>query len=66
MSDNQQKEKVKICHDGIVARTDRAICVSIEGEDVWFPYSQVHEVCHDPIDLHLYVTPWIAEQKGLK
>lgn len=62
---NRQAEKFKVCHDGIAAQTDEAICVEIDEEQIWFPLSQVHEICHDPIDMHLIVTAWIAKKKGL-
>lgn len=53
------------------AKTEKAILVEVDGEDIWFPLSQVH----DDSELHgesevgedgdLVVTEWIAKQKNL-
>lgn len=55
---------------GLIQReTDAAILLELEdGEDVWFPLSQVDEIHHrghyDELD-RLVVSKWIARQKGL-
>lgn len=48
--------------------SDKAILVSIEGEEVWIPQSQIHddsEVYGKGHTGTLIVSRWIAEQKGL-
>lgn len=62
---NKQAEQVRIDVEEIKRETDAAILVLYNDEDVWIPLSQVHSIHRDPDRLHLYVTPWIAKQKGL-
>ena len=52
----------------LVAATDKAIKVDIDGEQHWFPRSQVEIVeGGDEIDddIIIDVPAWLAEQKGL-
>lgn len=51
-----------------IGATPKALCVEIEGRDVWIPQgqitddSEVYEIGHRG---KLVITRWIAEQKGL-
>lgn len=48
--------------------TDAAIFVTIDGEDVWIPKSQIHddsEVYAEDHEGTLVVSSWIAQQRGL-
>lgn len=47
--------------------TDKAVLVELdEGEEVWFPLSQVESMHFDGRDAgYLMVTDWIAKVKGL-
>jgi len=45
----------------------KAFLVQIEGEEVWIPKSQIHddsEVWRKGDTGNLYITQWLAEQKG--
>lgn len=51
-----------------VAETTDAICVNIDGKEIWFPKTHVDadsEVYEKGGEGTLIVTQWIAEQKGL-
>lgn len=65
---NRAPEQFKITATRIVHETDNAICIEVlDGAidaPVWFPLSQVHSI-HRSEPPVLYVTPWIAKQKGL-
>lgn len=48
--------------------TERAIQVTVEGERIWIPLSQIHddsEVYGEGHSGTLIVSRWIAQQKGL-
>lgn len=54
--------------DRIVAETDKALLLLIDGEEFWIPLNQIS----DPddyllgiVDCTVTVTRWIAEKKGL-
>lgn len=52
----------------ITRETDKALCLQVDGEEVWIPLTQIHDA--DSLkagdeDVTVAVTEWIAEQKGL-
>lgn len=50
--------------DEIVHETDNAILVKVDGEEIWFPLSQVEAIHRGP-EPWLVVTEWIAKKKDL-
>jgi Ser-tRNA(Ala) deacylase AlaX len=51
----------------IKKETVRAILVEIEGTEMWFPKSQIHddsEIWQEGDVGHLYVTEWLAKKRG--
>lgn len=78
MSGNRQQERFRVDCREIIRETERAVLVYVDPEkyglmrggncEMWFPLSQVHEI-HGPgasDGAHIIVTPWIAQQKGLR
>ena len=49
----------------IVRRTENAILVEYDGEEVWLPQSQVLEIHPDDDPPRLRITRWIADKKGM-
>lgn len=47
-------------HSGILARTDKAVLISIRGNETWIPLSQIIKIDSDYVSM----TQWLAEQKG--
>jgi hypothetical protein len=48
--------------------TDKALCVIVEGEEVWIPKSQIHddsEVWGAGHEGTLVIPLWLAEAKGI-
>jgi Ser-tRNA(Ala) deacylase AlaX len=51
----------------IKKETAAAILVEIEGTEMWFPKSQIHEdseIWQEGDDGHLYITEWLAQKRG--
>lgn len=61
-------EKVRIDGCTIGKETEKAVLVTIEGKDHWFPLSQVHEIhrSKEKGGDSIVVGEWIAKQKGLR
>lgn len=58
------------CEATAIKDTGGALLVSIDGEEVWIPHSQIHadsEVFDDKDNSvgQLVISTWIAEKKGL-
>lgn len=49
----------------ILRRTDEAVLVEYDGEEVWIPQSQVLEIHPDDDPPRLRITRWIAQKKGM-
>ena len=65
---SRRREQETVILDGKLKRTsDKAVCVSLEGNDVWFPRSQIIDISteEEGDEVTLEVTQWIADQKGL-
>jgi hypothetical protein len=51
--------------------TERAVLIEVDGEEMWFPFSQITDdsMIDDMIErddyVEIEVSDWIAEQKGL-
>ncbi len=62
-------ETVSFDIDYVMAETDHAILVEIEGEKVWVPKSQMHEdsevYSRESGSGELLVTEWWAKKRGL-
>jgi hypothetical protein len=55
--------------DKIVKITDKAMLVLIDGQEVWLPLSQLHEVeryAEGDEDITIAMSDWLAKQKGLE
>lgn len=68
MPRQQQQEKRPLRVDTIIRMTDKAILVTIRGQERWIPKSQVWEPDElDPTDepTEIYVTPWFIKKEGL-
>lgn len=64
---NKQPEQVRVDIDEVVHETHAAILVRLahDHRKEWLPFSQVHSIHRESSPPHIYVTPWIAKQKGL-
>ncbi len=59
---------VRVEYDDILRVTENAVLLDIDGEDVWMPKSQMDADYSDRVgqgEGHMYVTEWIAGEKGL-
>lgn len=68
MTIKKGQKTVEIDIDGIKIKTEKAILVIIDDEEIWLPKSQIEydEDVHNPDGTNVItVTEWIAEQKGL-
>lgn len=78
MSKNTQQEQFRVECLAILRDEDgeKAVLVEVDPDEyglmpgreceVWIPRSQLHSYSSNPDDCHAMVTPWIAQQKGLK
>ena len=57
-----EEKTVWVDHDGILYETTKAILFDIGGDKVWLPRSQIIDHGEEQVG----ITPWIAEQKGIK
>lgn len=60
---------VYIAIDEILRETDRAFLVSIDGDEVWLPRSQIADADDYEVgdqDVTLGITEFIAREKGLE
>lgn len=48
-----------------VRETDKAICINMDGEDMWIPLSLVDHVSKDKYGCRVDVEEWFAEKEGL-
>lgn len=72
---NRQDEQVRINCKAILKESLKAVLIEVDADEydrpqgelneIWLPRSQIHSICEDAHDCHVYVTPWIAKQKGL-
>ena len=61
-------ECVSVEVERVKCATDKALCVVVEGEEVWIPRSQIHddsEVWDEGHEGTLVVPLWLAEAKGI-
>lgn len=59
---------VKVEYDDIIKATDKAVLVLIDDEEIWMPSSQIDADYSKNVGLgagSMYVTEWIANEKGL-
>jgi hypothetical protein len=60
---------VRVDYDEIKAATEKAVLLEIDGEDVWMPTSQIDADYSNEVGEgagHMFVTEWIAKQKGFE
>lgn len=73
MSKRQHQDgEFVVGHVTVKATTGSALLVDVDGEDIWFPWSQIHEnselyegAAERGDEGELVVTEWVAKQKGL-
>lgn len=54
-------------HGECVKETADALCVAVDGEEIWFPKSQIHdfsEVTEEGDEGDFVITVWLARQRG--
>lgn len=62
---NRQDEKFSLNVAEIKHETANALLIITEdGEEVWLPFSQVHEIHKDTVSPRVAMTAWIAKKKG--
>ena len=54
---------VRVRFDGVEAETDAAYLLSVDGEEVWIPKSQIAHM--DDSAGELWIPLWLAEKKEL-
>ncbi len=62
------EELARIEVERVKRATDKALCVVVEGEEVWIPKSAIHddsEVWKEGQDGTLVIPLWLAEAKGI-
>ena len=65
-ANNKQPEMLRIEVDEICEfSTSKAIAVKCEGKTLWIPRSQLHDIGHEGKQALIWVTPYIAKEKGL-
>jgi hypothetical protein len=57
---DEDRECVHVDHAGIDHVTDKAALLSIDGEKIWVPKSQIMDATEDS----LTITLWFAEKQG--
>lgn len=58
------KDTVEI-HGVIKRETEAAICICVDGDDFWIPFSQTHSIHREDTGDKLVISKWIAQKKGL-
>lgn len=54
---------VQVDYDEIVRETDKAICVRIDNDDFWLPWSQIEDNGElDKLRGQLFVRRWICDE----
>lgn len=67
MSDDSN-EIVTVMVDRLIRQTDNAALCSIDGEEVWLPWSQIDEgseIASNGDSGEVYIPRWLAEKKNL-
>jgi hypothetical protein len=63
LKDENDEETVEIYYDKMGKKTDLAQLFIIDGENYWIPISQIEDT--DIENKTVYLTGWIAREKGL-
>lgn len=64
----REQKYILVPVDKVVAATDMALLLEVDGEEYWVPKSQMEdpdEFVRGDRNVEIFMTEWIAKQKGL-